>query len=319
VKSNAKEEDYFIVPFTGSSHFKINRYLWDIGEISRTKTFSLKALMRSFSLRRAARSGSNIPSVYVNYDTKISGMLNSLVPHESTHIVIAQNLLPFAWDEGLLWGRTFDVLMTRLPMEILQKKLDAALLQYPESKTLNDFRVAEKLVNAESAALTNAMHIITPHQQIADIFNNKSVQLNWVFPKAIQNNNSGGHKVLFPAPALARKGAYAIKRLIDELNIDIIVTGKAIEHEGFWGDTKITYAGPDIFDDIKLVVLPAYIEHQPRILLKALSLNIPVVATVACGIPGMKGLYIVADEDYQALKNVVSGIMNSREIPEIAV
>ena len=204
-------------------------------------------------------------------------------------------------------------------MEILQQKLDAAFLQYPGSKTLNDFRAGKELAEAESIALTKARHIITPHQQIADIFNNKSVKLNWLLPKGDQSNNRVGHKVLFPASALARKGAYEMKRLTDELNLDLVVTGKALEHEDFWGDTKITVPGPDIFADIKLVVLPAYIEHQPRILLKALSLNIPVIATAACGLSPMDGLHIVADGDYHALKNAVSEIMNPRELPEAVV
>jgi hypothetical protein len=55
------------------------------------------------------------------------------------HLVVQQDLLPFLWKGGYLGGRTFDVLMTSLPMSELQRTLDEAAKLHPESTTLGDF------------------------------------------------------------------------------------------------------------------------------------------------------------------------------------
>ena len=39
------------------------------------------------------------------------------------HVTLTQNLLPFLWRSGVLGGRTFDVLMTRLPLALVPHPL----------------------------------------------------------------------------------------------------------------------------------------------------------------------------------------------------
>ena len=305
IRATTNNADHFLVPFTGSKRFNIGRYTWQPNDPRKLKTFSFKALQRAASIRLAAKSNGNIPAVYLKYDKAILMALKNAIPVESTHIVIAQNLLPFAWQQGILWGRTFDVLMTRLPIGILQQKLDAAHSKYRDSKTLNDFRADEELIALENIALTKARHIITPHMEIASIFTHKAIKLSWAKPAPNNKSRKEGNKILFPASALARKGAYEIKRLAAELNLDLVISGSAVENDGFWNGINITPAGSNIFDDIKLVVLPSYIEHQPRLLLKALSLNIPVIATAACGLPEMENLTLIPVGEYEALKDAV--------------
>jgi len=316
IKSTANQQDFFIVPFTPNQRFKIPRYSWDIQKRLH-RIYSLTAFKRALAIRFAGKFKGNIPSAYLKYDSHIVNSFKKSIPLTTTHIVIAQNLLPFAWQHGLLWGRTFDILMTRLPMELLQQQLDDAHLTHTYSKTLNDFRADKDLVELENLALTKARHIITPHQHIADIFNNKSIKLNWVQPQLQPVDNLGGNKVLFPASALARKGAYEIKKLAVELNLDLVVLGHATETDNFWQDVNVSFTQTNIFKDVKLVILPAYIEHQPRLLLKALALNIPVVATPACGIQPTENLTIVPVGNYDALKNAVQNIYMAREV-EIA-
>ena len=60
--------------------------------------------------------------------------------------------------------------MTALPMAEIQKRLDHAASLHPESSTLADFRVDDRLLKAEEHALRNARRIITPHTTIADLF-----------------------------------------------------------------------------------------------------------------------------------------------------
>lgn len=49
-------------------------------------------------------------------DAELARIYARRIPYTATHLVVSQNLLPHLWREGALAGRTFDVLMTRLPL-----------------------------------------------------------------------------------------------------------------------------------------------------------------------------------------------------------
>ena len=144
-------------------------------------------------------------------DKKIALAAAKQILPESTHLVVSQNLLPFLFESGALVGRTYDALMTRLPVEKLQKRLDFAFPLHSISLTLYDFRAPVGLFAAEKKALTRARKIITPNTEIAELFKNKVVRLNWELP-ALKAQNNLGNKILFPASALGRKEAYVIKK-----------------------------------------------------------------------------------------------------------
>jgi glycosyltransferase involved in cell wall biosynthesis len=114
-----------------------------------------------------------------------------------------------------------------------------------------------------------------------------------------------GTRILFPASALARKGAYEMRQLAQELRLPLVVAGRATECAGFWQEVATTPASPDALAGVGLVVYPAYVEHQPRLLLRALAAGIPVVATVACGLGPQPGLTLVPVGDYAALRQAV--------------
>jgi hypothetical protein len=44
---------------------------------------------------------------------------------------------------------------------------------------------------------------------------------------------------------------------------------------------------------VGLVILPAYVHHKPRLLLRAIAAGIPVITTAACGVTGLPGVTIV--------------------------
>jgi hypothetical protein len=151
--------------------------------------------------------------------------------------------------------------------------------------------------------LTRARKIITPHAEIAAIFQNKVEKLEWHISNT-ENRSITGTKVLFPASAVGRKGAYEMKRLAKELQLDLVIAGRSIEQENFWEDVPIeTFTGN--FHDIGLVVYPTYVEHQPRQLLKALSKGIPVVTTTASGLEPSECVDIVETTNFEQLKEVV--------------
>ena len=119
-------------------------------------------------------------------------------------------------------------------------------------------------------------------------------------------NNAISNKILFPASALGRKGVYEMKRLAIELNLSIIVAGKATESESFWDGADAKIAEGNLFDNVSMVIYPAYVEHQPRMLLKAVALGIPIITTTAAGIGPSDKVSIVPVGNYEALKYAVN-------------
>jgi Glycosyl transferases group 1 len=223
-----------------------------------------------------------------------------------------QTYLPWLWQQGTLGGRSFDVLMTRLPLGVLQMQLDAAARAYPHSPTLGDFRADPALIAAETAALKAARKIITPHRAIAQLFPDKAVQLDWQFPK-LTILPTAGEQILFPAATLGRKGAYELRQAAKALGLkQLTVLGRNFEGEQFWSaltpDLAIIPASPERLAGVGLVVLPAHVEHQPRLLLRALAAQIPVIATPACGLGEQQGLITVPTGDAEALAEAIAGV-----------
>jgi hypothetical protein len=319
IQSTAKKHDHFIVPLLKNSILKSARYAWNIPDTKNATAVPMQVLKRSVNSRLFAKSGGNVFSTMLRMDEKMANAFSKKIPIESTHLVVSQNLLPFLMANGALGGRTYDVLMNRLPMEKLHERLNLAHSKYRESKTLNDFRAGAQLVELETLALARSRRIITPHREIAAIFNNKSIQLNWSYPvKKGLRETPKGNKILFPGSALGRKGAYEMKKLAEELHLSFLITGKAEEDKNFWGNVKTEIAGPHPFDQVWLVIYPAYVENQPRLLLKAIAAGLPVIATEACGLQPMLNLTIVPTGDYNALKKAVTDALIRPGQPELS-
>lgn len=280
--------------------------------MTKVNTASIAALYRSMNLRLLSKAKFNIFSSTLNLDKIVVEKMIEQIPVESTHIVISQNLLPFAWAAGIFGGRTFDVLMTRLPMQKIHERLDIAYERFPESTTLHDFRAGDRLVNAETAALNACRKIVTPHAEIAEIFNHKVIRLEWKIP-VIKEKFQKGDIILFPSSSLGRKGAYEIRRLARELNLTIRFTGVASENADFWKGVTVQQSSSTIFDNVRAVVYPVYIEHQPRILLRAVACGVPVITTTAAGLTVQDRVTIVPVGDYPALKDAMLQILKAVE------
>ncbi len=302
ISETAGQNDFFAVSANNSRLIKSANYRWKSVANRSVKAHNFSAFRRSIQLRLAARRKQNPFRAAVKADDLLARKMARLVPVDCTHIVLSQNLLPTAWHSGILGGRTFDVLMTRLPMETLHQQLNEAHQLHPESPTLNDFRASETLVNHEKAALNQARRIITPHRAIAGILTNKSILLDWHLPET-KSSTARGTEILFPASALGRKGAYAMKQLAQELDLTISVLGKATEWEGFWENVAVKPFGG--LENVQLIIYPTTVEHQPRLLLKAIAKGIPVITTPAAGLPESAWVTIVPANDYEALKTAV--------------
>ena len=309
--ATAREEDALFVP---QRLRQSPRHAWPQHVAASENCATLVALRRALSLRHAPKQGRALQDILLRYDEALAERYARKLSYLHTHLVIAQNLLPHLWRLGELQGRSFDVMMVRHPMVELQAKLDAAKTHYPQSPTLGDFRAPDDIVRAESEALAHARTLLTPHSGIAAADPSRTRQLDWIMPAARGRIAKGGKSILFPASALARKGAYALREAVQGLDMDVIVAGQAQEHDGdFWGGVKSRpLEGADWPSEIAAVVLSALVEHEPRALLKALAHGLPVIATEECGLGDIDGLVTVPVCDAQALRNVIVATTNGR-------
>ena len=230
----------------------------------------------------------------------IAQRFSKLLTKDVTTVYVEQSLLPYLWRNMDLGGRTLKVFITRLPLANLHRILDAAFLQHPDRLTLNELRAAPELVEAESDALEYATSVITPHAAIANMFAAKADRLPWDLPASSQMlvpRQPSPNTVAFPGPAVARKGAYQLRAAARELNLQVLLLGSELEGPDFWNgvDARRT-TFEEALSESSAFLQPALIEDKPRMLLKAISASVPVIATEACGLLPGPGIHIVPAE-----------------------
>ncbi len=303
LRANAAPADWLFTPLDGR-RFGIGPYRWSSDGFAAVRQAPWLVLSRSLRSRRLAAQGAERQSALLQMDEALARHYARRLPFMATHLVISQALLPFLWRDGVLGGRSFDVLMTRLPLETLQTTLDRAARAWPMSPTLADFRAEPALLTAERETLAAARHWITPHSKIARLAGAKARKLDWQLPPVIRRKPGDG-AVLFPASTLGRKGAYELREVVRDLGLTVALGGGILEDNEFWNGVRTVPAGSDPLSTARLVVLPAWIEDQPRRLLRAVAAGIPVIASDACGLEGVPGVTTVPAGDVAALRNAV--------------
>lgn len=305
VQTARTAKDDLFLPLDGN-RFKKGNYAWTTKGFGRCRQSLLVTAVRAYRSRKLAAQGRarqlNLLAMYERLAESYAKRLG----YEALHVVVQQNLLPFLWKNGHLGGRTFDVLMTALPMAELQKRLDAAARLYPESPTLGDFRADDELVAAEAEALRHARRIVTPHSGIAGLFPNRALGLEWRLPPNVSRErpaNSRPH-VVFPASTVGRKGCYELREALRGLDVKLILLGPVIESPDFWIGFD-TERGGDWLAMADLVVLPAHVEHKPSRLLAAAARGIPVIASSACGVEGVEGIETIQAGDSAGLREAI--------------
>ncbi len=281
-----------------------SKYPWCTAAFARVCQAPLEVLWRSWGSRRLASQGAERQKALLAFDQRLARRYARQLPYTATHLVISQNLLPYLWQDGVLGGRTFDVLMTRSPMAALQAQLDRAQACHPESPTLADFRADPALLEAESAALAAARHWITPHSQVAALAGSRAVKLDWCLPDP-PTSAQRGTRTVFPSSTLGRKGAYEVREVARQLGPEIVLGGPVIERADFWKATPVLAAGGNWLEGAGVVILPAWVEHQPRRLLAAVAAGVPVIASRACGLEGIPGVVSVPEGDIAALSQAI--------------
>jgi hypothetical protein len=305
-------DDEFGVPLDGA-RWGLRRYRWDIPHLLCSRSATLETVARAIAIRRAPAQGPARRIAELRGAARIARRLASLLGPEVTHVCVAQSLLPQLWREGHLGGRQVEVLMTRLPMRDLQTRLDAALAAHPEWRTLGDFRAPPELVEAEAEALAYATRIVTPHAEIASLFPDKAVLLDWRLPPARAGTPSTGdaQAIAFPGPTVARKGAHALRDAARALDLDIVLLGSELEGADFWDGVAVRKPEPggDWLVGVAAVVQPALVEERPRHLLAALAAAVPIIASPACGLAAQPGVTLVPPDDPAALIAAIKAVL----------
>ncbi|HSI14009.1 MAG TPA: VanW family protein [Chthoniobacter sp.] len=306
--------DLLLRPLDGARWHKPN-YAWDAAAFRRARNATFLTLQRAWSTRRLREQGAERQRALLAWDERLARHYARQLQPEHTHLVVAQNLLPFLWRDGVLGGRTFDVLMVRLPIHELQKQLDEAARLHPESTTCADFRAPAEIAEAEAQALVAAERWITPHQFIASLAGQRAVKVPWTMPAAPSPASKGASRVIFPASTLGRKGAYELREAARALDIDLMCLGGIIENKDFWKGIKMqrpSEAAGSWLDGAAAVVLAAFVEHRPRRLLTALAAGVPVITTPQCGLGDMAGVTEVPAGDAAALTKALSDVLHPR-------
>jgi glycosyltransferase involved in cell wall biosynthesis len=299
--------DWLLTPLD-SRRWRVGPYRWDSTGFAQVKEAWGEVVRRSIVSRRLVAQGAARQRALLQMDESLARHFARRTPAAATHLVVSQNLLPFLWREGVLGGRTFDVLMNRLPMAALQETLDRAAQRHPGSRTLADFRADPELVAAESEALRKAHFWITPHRAVAKLAGCQARLLDWRMPCGVNGwtmnaIDRGEARIVFPASTLDRKGALELREAMRALRseVTLVLAGRSSGSPAFWEGVRTVPAGEDWLAGATVVVLPAWVEHQPRRLLAALARGVPVICTPACGLGEMPGVTEVPEGDGAAL------------------
>lgn len=311
-----RERDLLAVPLNGKRFGKGN-YAWSTEGFRDVRQSRLVTMLRAYQSRQLALQGAARQHSLLAGSERLARSYSALLAYDVTHVTVSQNLLPFLWRDGHLGGRTFDVLMTALPLAHLHERLDRALALHRESKTLADFRADELLVRAESEALRHARRLITPHSEIAALCRDKVMMLDWAMPAKAKRTSppcspACDAKIAFPAPTAGRKGAYELRAAVQGLGVQVVTVGAQLEGADFWRGMSVEHraGNEDWLAGVDVVVLPAFVEHQPRRLLEAVACGIPVIASPACGLAHIKGVSNVHCGDVAALREEIRRVVS---------
>lgn len=316
---HAHPGDHWLTPLDGQRWKKPN-YAWNLPVAAIRHHATFQTLKRSFLQRRLPAQGAVRQKFLLSAQQQLAAHFARHLDPKARHLVVSQTLLPHLWKAGHLGGRTFDVLVSRWPLAELQARLNAAAKVHPESDTLTDFRADPELIRAETEALAAAARLVTPHTAIAAHFGSRALLIGWISPTCSDQAPVAYHPPVwfFPASALGRKGIHELAEAMQGSESELLILGAAREGCGDPLPT-IRHRRATVGDlsGSTALVLPAWIEHEPRLALRALAMGIPVIASRACGLPPHPLLTQIDAGDITGLKSALERL--TRTQPACAV
>ncbi|MBX3113871.1 MAG: VanW family protein [Fimbriimonadaceae bacterium] len=321
ISSQAKTGDQILAPLDGH-RFKLARY--KLPESAATANFATKqAVIRALKLR-----GNHPPPIsrriMIEGTERIARTLASKIPFNSHHLVIDIKLLNGLCDTdelgnlletGLLFGRTFSVFLSRMPMELTESLLDEAAKQLPEAKALADFRVPSRMSRQESQALGFAAEVITASPYLAEQYPNTGKQTASLIKYILPNQTNQPYDeyrepyLYFPGPTAARKGAHAVREVAKITGLPVAVAGKNLDAPDFWKDVTTLDSKIYTHHGALAVIAPSALEDRPSQLLQAFVDGVPIITTAMAGVPKSENIYDVEfnniDRMVYTMKNLI--------------
>jgi hypothetical protein len=321
VQATRTDRDYLFLPVIDKCSWNINGFVGVASalrnRISQHRSILMLRAAQSLLLR-ILRQASKYQQFRLSQAQYLAQAYGRSLTLDLTHLVVTQSLLPHLWQAGHLCGRSFDVLMTALPIDRLQQRLDLAAKLHPQSQTLNNFRVLPELAAAEMTALEQARQIITPHADLAMLWREKTKLLDWVIPivKLPEKPASLKPIVVLPSASLGRKGIYELKAALNGLDMQLIICGSELEEPGFWQGCDVQYLAnyAQALSQATVVVSPAWVEHQPRRILQSIACGVPTIVSSACGLHDLPDVVEIPLGDVAALRAAIEPIVNPQAI-----
>jgi hypothetical protein len=313
IASRSTSSDVVCVPLDGR-RVNLSQYAWALERFGVVRQARIETFVRAMRSRRLAAHGAERQRAMLRDAERLARRFARLLPKDAAHAVVMQNLLPYLWRDGSLTGRTFDVLMTSLPMHTIHDVLDEAARLHPSSTTLADFRAPREIVEGEREALEHARLVVTPHHDVARRFGARALLLPWSIPVVPQVRTPASNDVLFAGATLGRSGAYEMREAARRSGVAVVLVGdRDPECRDFWSGVEVKRVA-DFGEGLKVarvVALPAFVEHRPRGLLHALSAGASVIASDACGLAPANNLTIVATGDADAFTAAIERFRGS--------
>jgi hypothetical protein len=86
-----------------------------------------------------------------------------------------------------------------------------------------------------------------------------------------------------------------------------------LEGPNFWSGLNVqSLSDSNWTDQAAVVIQPALIEDNPRLLLRAISAGIPVICTEQCGVSGLPGVTLVEFGNTKVLKQVLLKVISEK-------
>jgi hypothetical protein len=327
LEAHAQADDRVLQPIDGEL-IRTPRYAWPRVGTPRPTQFPAQTLIRSLRARALAQQGPARQRALLEDQRRLAAAMAAKLEPSDTQLVVAQDLLAHLEPLGVLGGRRVTVLMQRLPMFELQARLDEAHARHSKSPTLADFRADPRLLEAEARALDDAVEIVTPHAEIAECYPGKTTRLEWVLPRVARGvtraRAPGPLRLWLPTSTVGRKGVHELREALVGRRCELWIAGQELEGADFWASTHCQHGSPALESSsmsgaqVDAVVLPAWIEHQPRALLRAIAAGVPVIASRACGVEGLPGVRTVAAGDVEGLRAALDELATIHELDDAA-
>lgn len=272
------------------------------------KTFPWARIKRSLRSRFGPRN--KIAASVRIYGARIlaKSFQAEIAKSPDSYLFIEQEYIPHLWKSGALRNRPYCILANRLPSSALHKRLDALCTNHPDRATLAEFRMEQWYVDAEDQAFAAADRIVSPHQEVVALIP-RCEQIPWMVPDSpstAPKPQSEPDAFLFPAITAAREGAFEVRAAAIKLGLRIIALEKNIEDAGFWGGLDVQFCTADSipWDDVRAVIHPASFISSPRLELRAIARNIPVIASRGCGLPTQQIIEVDHDSPLACIETI---------------